>query len=283
MAVLVSAIVLDNRLAHYESVGRRGQPIIFLHSWLGSWRYWLPTMEHLSERYKAYAIDFWGFGESDRRGDEFSVSLYVRMLLDFMKAMGMQRANLVGHGMGGMVAIKSAIEQPALFPKVMIVNAPIHGAQILSVVKTNPFERLLGRSNPNNVWSKLVQRIEVGDRQIHREIIEDTESLPEKLVDRVIQSVAKTDLREELAKLQLPLLAVYGERDTIVGPEHVHQLRDDHAFLQQVIRLPKSNHFPFLDQPNVFNRMLQDFLASQGDAVQIKTEWRRRVSQLEYI
>ncbi|MCL6543573.1 MAG: alpha/beta hydrolase, partial [Roseiflexus sp.] len=62
----MSAIHIDNRLVHYEVVGRRGAPVIFLHSWLGSWRYWLPTMEHASERYRTFALDFWGFGESDR-------------------------------------------------------------------------------------------------------------------------------------------------------------------------------------------------------------------------
>jgi hypothetical protein len=60
-------------------------------------------------------------------------------------------------------------------------------------------------------------------------------------------------------------------------------LHDDHASMQQVIKLPRSNHFPFLDQPNVFNRLLMDFQASNGTQVEIKTEWRRRVSQLEYI
>jgi len=50
-----------------------------------------------------------------------------------------------------------------------------------------------------------------------------------------------------------------------------------------VLKLHRSNHFPFLDQPNVFNRMLLDFLASEGTPVEIKAEWRRRVSQLEFM
>lgn len=279
----MSAIHLDNRLAHYEVVGRRGQPILFLHSWLGSWRYWLPTMDHISDRYRAYALDFWGFGESDRRGSSYSLTDYVQMLFGFIDNLGLAKVNLVGHGLGGMVAIRAAVERPAQFPKIMVVSTPFQGARIQSVAKANTLERLLGRSNPTNAWSKLVQKIDVDDRQIHREIVEDTEGLSETVVSQVTDSVIATDLREDLLKLQTPLLAVFGDRDTIVTPDQGGILRDDHAFLQQVLRLPKSNHFPFLDQPNVFNRMLEDFLASQGDAVQIKTEWRRRVSQLEYM
>lgn len=80
----MGALYLENRLVHYEIIGRRGPPIIFLHSWLGSWRYWLPTMEHVSERHRAFALDFWGFGESDRREGAFSLTEYVTMLFGFM-------------------------------------------------------------------------------------------------------------------------------------------------------------------------------------------------------
>jgi pimeloyl-ACP methyl ester carboxylesterase len=90
-------------------------------------------------------------------------------------------------------------------------------------------------------------------------------------------------LRPDLAKLQLPLLAVYGERDSIVSHDQGNLLRENHGQMQQMLTLPKSQHFSFLDQPNVFNRVLLDFLTSQGTPVEIKNEWRRRVSQLEYI
>jgi pimeloyl-ACP methyl ester carboxylesterase len=87
----MSAIHIDNRLVHYEVVGRRGAPVIFLHSWLGSWRYWLPTMEHASERYRTFALDFWGFGESDRRDGAFSIAEYVGMVIDFMNHLGIAK------------------------------------------------------------------------------------------------------------------------------------------------------------------------------------------------
>lgn len=278
----MSAIHLNNRLVHYELVGRRGPPIIFLHSWMGSWRYWLPTMDHISERNRAYALDFWGFGESDRRDSEFSLGEYVEMLLGFMDNMGLGRVNLAGHGLGGMVAIRAASEQSERFGKIMTVNTPIHGAQAISVRPGALLSRLFGRSNPTNVWAKLARQIDVDDPQIKDEIIEDTDSLSESVVERVVASILKTDLRPDLAKLVQPLLAVYCTNDSIVNNEQADLLRDDYRSLQ-VLKMRNSNHFPFLDQPNVFNRLLLDFLASEGSPVEIKAEWRRRVSQLEYM
>jgi pimeloyl-ACP methyl ester carboxylesterase len=234
-------------------------------------------MDHISERYRAYALDFWGFGDSDRRESEFSLSEYVNMLCGFMDNLGMNRVNLAGHGLGAMVAVRAASEQPHRFG-----NMPVNGAQAISARPGALLSRLFGRSNPTNIWSKMVRQIEVDDPQIKDEIIEDTDSLTEAVVERVVASILKADLRADLARLELPVLAVYGENDSIVSHDQADVLREDHRFLQ-VLKLPRSNHFPFLDQANTFYRMLQDFLASEGTPVEIKAEWRRRVSQLEYM
>jgi pimeloyl-ACP methyl ester carboxylesterase len=279
----VSATHLDNRLVHYEVVGRRGQPILFLHSWLGSWRYWLPTMDAISDRYRSYALDFWGFGDSDRHESAFSLSEYSTMLRDFMDTLGLSRVALVGHGLGGMVAIRAAAEYPDRFIKIATVATPVNGSSLQQIVKPGALSRIFGRANASNLWTRQLRQMSVDYPQILDEIVEDTDSLSEVVVKRVLDSVLETDLRGDLAKLEMPLLAVFGEKDSIVGVESSRYMREDHAHLQQVVKLPKSSHFPFLDQPNVFNRMLTDYMASQGSPVEIKTEWRRRVSQVEYI
>jgi pimeloyl-ACP methyl ester carboxylesterase len=210
------------------------------------------------------------------------VAEYVEMLLGFMDNMGLQRVNLAGHGLGGMVAIRAAGTQPDRFGKIMTVNAPIHGPQAISVRPGALLSRLFGRSNPTNIWTKMVRQIDINDPQIKDEIIEDTDSLSETLIERVVSSILSADLRSDLAQLTQPILAVYCANDSIVGHSQADLLRDEYRSLQ-VLKLPRSNHFPFLDQPNVFDRLLLDFLASEGTPVEIKAEWRRRVSQLEYM
>ena len=59
----MSAILLDDRIVHYEVLGR-GRPIIFLHGWVGSWRYWVPAMQAAAMSFRAYALDLWGFGDT---------------------------------------------------------------------------------------------------------------------------------------------------------------------------------------------------------------------------
>lgn len=278
----MSAIHLDNRLVHYEVFGR-GQPIIFLHSWVGSWRYWVSTMDLASERYRAYALDFWGFGESDRRGVQFTVSSYVDMVLRFMAEMGIMQANLVGHGLGGMVAIRAAREHPERFIKLMTVNTPLYGKVLTQHVKGGGFAKLLGRNNAANVWTRLIRQIPIADPEVQQEIYEDTDGLSEEVVASVQESLFDTDLRSALQQLEVPLLATYSERDTLVNPEHAQFLHDMVDRPVQLLTLPGMNHFPFLEQTGTFARLLTDFLRSQGTPVEIKEEWRRRVSQLDYL
>lgn len=280
----MSAIHLDNRLVHYEVVGR-GQPIIFLHSWIGSWRYWVPTMDLVSERYRAYALDFWGFGESDRNHGAFTIPDYVGMLCDFIDHMGIQRASLVGHGLGGMVAIRAARERPERFARLLAVSVPLRGSILSEVIKPGTFSRLMGRSNPINIWTKLVRSIPVDDPEVQQELYEDTDNLSEQVVQSVQQSILDTDLRVDLEGLDdVPLLAVYGKKDTIVSSDHAAQvLKHNPNRPHQLIELANVNHFPFLEQTNTFNRLLLDFLISKGTPIEIKEEWRRRVTQREYL
>jgi pimeloyl-ACP methyl ester carboxylesterase len=240
-------------------------------------------MDLASERYRAYALDFWGYGESDRRGSQFTISSYVDMLNRFMDQMGIPQANLVGHGMGGMVAIRAAREKPERFTKVMTVCTPLYGHVLSGHVKPGTFSKLLGLNQSTNVWAKLIRAIPIADPDVQKELYEDTEGLSETVLASVQESLLDTDLRPTLAALGVPLLAVYGGKDTIVTDEHAQFLNDPSDRPTQMITLPKANHFPFLEQSNTFSRLLLDFLVSQGSPVEIKEEWRRRVNQREYL
>lgn len=279
----MSAIYLDNMLLHYEVFGR-GQPIIFLHSWFGSWRYWVASMDDLSDRYRTYALDFWGFGESERQRGNCSLPAYVDLLRGFMDKIGIPRAYLVGHGLGGMVAIRAAREEPERFLGLALVATPMHGDILREVVKPGTLQRLLGRSSPTTIWSKLLRQIPIDDPDVQKELYEDTDSLSEQVLQSVQDSILGTDLQPIVPTLEnTPVLAVYGEKDIIVPADHAQVLNHAHGRPHQLVVIPRVNHFPFLEESNIFNRLIRDFLESKGAPVEVKEQWRRRVTQREYL
>lgn len=120
----MSAITIDNNLVHYEVLGR-GRPVILLHGWLGSWRYWIPTMQQLGMKYRVYAIDLWGFGDTEKDPARYSFASQVKLLMDFMEKLGIGKAAIVGHALGAAVSITFARQFPERAPRVVLISPPL--------------------------------------------------------------------------------------------------------------------------------------------------------------
>lgn len=120
----MSAITINNDLVHYEVLGR-GRPVILLHSWLGSWRYWMAAMRQLSMKYRVYALDLWGYGDSGKKPEHFSMVAQVDMLGQFMDKMGMTKAALVGHALGAAVVAHYAATHADRVPRLMVIAPPL--------------------------------------------------------------------------------------------------------------------------------------------------------------
>ena len=95
----MSAITVDGDLVHYEVLGR-GRPVVLLHSWLGSWRYWIPLMRQLQMKYRVYAIDLYGYGDSSKNPKKYPIHEQIALLREFMKKMDITKAAMIGHGLG---------------------------------------------------------------------------------------------------------------------------------------------------------------------------------------
>lgn len=130
----MSSITTDQGILHYEVFGR-GKPVILLHGWLGSWGLWQETMTFLGRSFRTYAMDFWGFGESGKKRDTYRVTDFVSMVDQFMEQLGIQKAPLVGHSMGGTVSLMTAIRFPQRVEKVTVIGSPIVGSSLSWLLK----------------------------------------------------------------------------------------------------------------------------------------------------
>jgi pimeloyl-ACP methyl ester carboxylesterase len=120
----MSAITIESDLVHYEVLGR-GRPVIFVHGWLGSWRYWIPAMQQLSAKYRTYALDLWGFGDSGRNAKHYELKDQVQLLHDFMEKLGITKAALVGHSLGAAICLRYATLHPDRAPRLALISAPL--------------------------------------------------------------------------------------------------------------------------------------------------------------
>jgi pimeloyl-ACP methyl ester carboxylesterase len=120
----MSAIIVDGDIVHYEVLGR-GRPAVLVHGWVGSWRYWIPTMQQLHLKYRVYAIDLFGFGDSAKNPQKYTLDYQLTLLKEFMTQLGLGKAALIGHGLGAYIVTAFAGKHPELVPRLLIASAPL--------------------------------------------------------------------------------------------------------------------------------------------------------------
>ncbi len=281
----MSAILLEKGLVHYEAFGR-GKPVVFLHGWLGSWRYWVPTMEELADRYRTYALDFWGFGDSEKPGKGYRIEEYAQQVADFATGMGIAQASFVGHSLGGVVALYIAVTQAAPVDKLVLVATPLQGSALSGSLKVlhSPIGRLGGARALLELWMRSLKRVSASWAEMYEEIVEDTAKVDHQAVFQSLSSILELDLSAELKRLYAHTLVVFGSKDEFVDSRQARLFADGRVPTAQVVVLEGCHHFPFLEEPGKFNRLLKEFLGSSlGQAVAVKEQWKRRYHQTEYL
>jgi pimeloyl-ACP methyl ester carboxylesterase len=262
----MSAVILHNEIVHYEVLGR-GRPVLFLHGWVGSWRYWIPAMQAVSVNHRAYALDFWGFGDTAKEPGRYMLLDQVNLLQAFLEHLGIGRIAVIGHGLGAVVGLMFAARYPATVDRLMAVSFPVGSVSLNSRLLTDLPQSLADWLLRRNNEAEAV-RIEA----------------PKTDVQAIATSINGLDtdlLMKTTNQIPTPVLIVHGFNDLALplsNPDaHLIDLPDHTHF----ILFDQSGHFPMLDEANRFNRLLTDFLVlKSGESptqLQLKEEWKRRV------
>ncbi len=261
----MSVLILDETIVHYEALGR-GRPVLFLHTWVGSWRYWMPSLQVASTSYRAYALDLYGYGDSAHDQQAYSVERQAALLSAFLDQMGIGRIAIVGHGLGALVAFAFAAKHPGEVDRLMAVSSP------LDLGSLNP--RLMTAPPP-----ELASWLSDG-RPESLEALTDAAKSDPVAAPTSINTFQFDGMFSAIRGSHLPCLFVYGANDPCLRVPSVDSTTPLGQNAYQVT-LESSGHFPMLDEADRFNRLLTDFLAlpfgASAAQLQLREEWKRRV------
>lgn len=261
----MSAVFIQDEIIHYEVLGR-GRPIFFLHGWAGSWRYWIPSMQAVSPSFRAYALDLWGFGDTAKKPAYYRLDEQVDLLEQFLQHMGIGKIALVGHGLGGVVSMLFASLYPEHIDRLMAIALPFDPARITPRLSALPPADIVDWLMPNTPE--------------HPSTRQEAAKADHQSVLRSLEDLKAIRLENLLARLKIPALMIYGQEDAVIG-EPPSELLDALPENAHYLVFEQAGHFPMLDQPSVFHRLLLDLLSLKSGesprALQLKEEWKRRV------
>lgn len=260
----MSVILLNQSVIHYESIGR-GRPVLFLHTWVGSWRYWVPSLQAVAVSHSAYALDFFGFGGSARGAAQYSMESQAALVGAFLDEMGIDRIALVGHGLGGLVGLHFAGIHPQRVARMLVT-----GLSLEAGMRT---DKLLSLT-PDELLGLLAPREELSGDLLPEARAMDPDAL--RLVpdlDEIQRSLSAFEVAGS------PILIINGAIDPLQAEPEL-KLSRPNPHLHEII-LPESGHFPMLDAADGFRRLMVDFLALESGMsprqLWLKEEWHRRV------
>ena len=261
----------DGVKLHYEETGS-GVPIVFVHEFAGDYRSWEPQVRHFSRRYRCVAYNARGYPPSDVPADAERYSQQrarddIRSVLD---ALGLQRAHVVGNSMGGFASLHFGIAYSDRALSCVVAGCG-YGAHPAQYAQFQAQSRALAKSMLDEGMANVAATYGHGPARLQLQA-KDPRGFAEfirNFSEHSAQGSANTmlgyqarrpslyDLTADMARIEAPVLIVAGdEDDPTLEPSLLMKRTIPTAALAV---LPASGHMTNLEEPALFNRLLEDF------------------------
>ncbi len=206
---------------HYRE-GGEGPPVVLVHGWIESSWCWLRLFDQVSSQYRCHALDLLGFGQTTipEEATEFDIQAQVDLVLQFLETRVEGPVHLVGHSMGGMIALQVAVKRPELLRSLTLASAPIDGPNAvarllqivgLPVIRDSTFRLLRSREVARFLSNYFVHKVPVPEQ-----MIEDAQRVPHKALFGSANSILSTNMEPLLGRVKVPALVLFGDRDRVV-------------------------------------------------------------------
>ena len=251
----------DHRLRYLELGSSEGPPIVFIHGFGADLSTWMFNQPALAERHRTISLDLPGHGGSTKMLEGASIGMFTGDLDLFLGALGVDRVHLVGHSMGGAIAMALADRQPERVASLTLIASAGLGAEI-NAAFIGGFVKMERRRDAQEVLRLLVHEPEL----VGRTMVEDV--LRYKRLDRVTAALShivaewfpdgRQGVRFELAQMTMPIQIIWGRADRIIPASHAEALRGR----VKIHILDNAGHLPQMEKAAEVNHLIAGFVAS---------------------
>jgi len=262
------AVQIESHSLHYEISGD-GEPLLLLHGLGSSGLDWGEQVPAFSKRYQVITPDLAGFGRSDRLTARYSIAEYAKDIFRLLDHLRIDHCHLLGYSMGGAVAFQMAADMPRRISSLIILNSlpsfvldnfakrreyflrclivRLFGMKPLARLVT---KRLLPKDEHRMIGEKMAARYELNDRKSYL---------------AALKALVGWSVSDRLDVLTMPVLMISADQDYTPAEEkrkYVEQMPN-----ARLLVIKDSRHATPVDQAEVFNKVVLDFLGEASAAV----------------
>jgi 4,5:9,10-diseco-3-hydroxy-5,9,17-trioxoandrosta-1(10),2-diene-4-oate hydrolase len=257
-----------------------GPPVVLVHGLSNSIEHWLLNIDALAAEHTVYALDLIGHGRTDKPlTRSYELTDLARFVIDFMDALGIERADLIGHSLGGGVVLVIAETSPERVRRLVLVDSlglardvgivlrlvsvPVVGEVLTRLVLQGDFQKQLKRQRATWPDADVVpeEMIRLRYEATRWEDIRATYFRTLRAVSnfRGVRRPVLQPIVQGLRSLHVPVLVVWGEKDDLLSSRHARIVQD--AVPNTVVEIfEDAGHDPMVVNPERFNRVALQFL-----------------------
>ena len=274
---MATFLVDGARIYAREEGPRTGQVALCLHGWSSSWYALSPLLPLLARRFRAVAVDLPGYGNSERLNERTTIVRYADLMARLIQDLSDSPAVLVGHSMGGMIAITLALRYPQLVDRLVLLCPTISGhlSTYINVV-VSPITLLERHPIANSIVAALepsmlqltdrimrpasfAERTEISDIDYVRLRADARRPGEGRVRAECFWAMRHNDLRGRLRELETPGLVIWGAEDNTVPLRDAGVVADEWRGVDLRI-VPKAGHWPQFETPLFTRRAVAAYL-----------------------
>jgi pimeloyl-ACP methyl ester carboxylesterase len=266
----------------YVDEGSGNQTIVFVHglgSYLAAWR---RNIEGLKADYRCIALDLPNYGKSQPGDFPFTMTFFAETVASFIRQLGLRRVVLVGHSMGGQIAMTTVLNTDVKIEKLILV-APagfevftprdkrwmlgFFKPEVVSAATKEQVEQHLA-ANFSGSRTPYDARFMSADRLLMREYPDYLRSYA-RMIPKCTAAMLNEPVYDRMPQIDLPTLIIYGKEDLLIPNRFLHPgqtpakvARDGHNRIpvSELTLIPSAGHFVMWEKARAVNEQIQQFL-----------------------
>lgn len=287
----VQYVTIHGHRRAYVKAGS-GPALLLLHGLGCDHTTWDPVIDRLARRFTVIAPDFLGHGESDKPRADYSIGGYANGMRDLLTVLGIEQATVVGHSLGGGIAMQFAYQFPERTERLVLVAPGGIGPEVTPAIRaiTVPGStRLLGLltlpgvRHVGTAGLRALSRTGAPAARDLGEVADIVDSFADPAARAAISHVVRAcvDWKGQVITMAdrayltqaMPICVIWGRQDMVIPAGHAEIAR---AIMPgaDIEVMEDSGHFPHKDHPERFVKLLVDFVRTTDPADHDRSEWR---------
>ncbi len=251
-------IKVDGLDVHYYTAGE-GDPLVVIHGGGGDARSWQRNIGDLATKYTVYAPDLPGYGLTQPLKGKYYIPELADFVAKFAKTLGLNKFNLVGHSLGGGIALNLALKIPSHIKKLVLVSSLCLGDEIAFWLKLISLPTIISLLGTLFIWGFKLAKWFINHLNLANYVLPLTPDSMKVGVSISDFHRQRLVLEKQLSKIKVPTLLVWGARDSVVPVKQAYRAAKEIPDCQLMV-FKRSGHNVHREQLKNFSRLVTQFL-----------------------